>query len=588
MAVGDAAREIKSRLDIVEVISDYVRLKKSGKNYWGLCPFHSEKTPSFSVSEERQAYHCFGCGKGGDVFSFIMEIEGLDFPQALQILAPRAGVDLKSLPDVAGKKDVEGALEEALAFFKSCLMEKQEGEGARAYLRRRNLFPEDWKRFELGWAPSSWDALTRHYAKRGVPKALALESGMTAEGSRGLYDRFRGRVMFPIRNELGKLVAFGGRLIDGEGAKYINSPESPLYSKGRTLFLLDRAKKTIRESGRALLVEGYLDAIRCHLCGFEETVASLGTALTEEQASLIRKYAETCLICYDADSAGQAATLRSMYLLWEAGLDVRVVRIPRGKDPDELLSSSDGIEIFEEAIESALPLPLYHIEAKSEDLASSSKRKKALAEILEGLSRIEILDLAPQLPVIAKKLGVLPHQLAEALEKRARKKGLSLEKVKSPSSSVFNISSNPRKEEEATKIFDPVESAFCYVLWEGKVKLGDLLPQTFLPLISDPRVQRVAEALLGGESPEELELRWQIAGDSVSPAIIAAGGASLEQMGLLPEEGLEVLSSILRRRGIEREYATLKEKMLREKLTEEEILRFRDLAEDLKGRSKGA
>ena len=242
----------------------------------GLCPFHNEKTPSFHVSQERQNYHCFGCGKGGDIFTFVMETEGLDFRACLELLAARAGVMLTRRGD--GKRtggDLYEVMGEAARFF-SAQLRGPEGAAARAYLERRSLALADADRFGLGWSGSSWDALTRHLRGQGVTERQAVACGLALEGQRGgVYNRFRGRLMFPIRNVAGRVIAFGGRLVDGEGAKYINSPEGEIYSKRRNLYLLHEARSAIRERKHSILIEGYMDALRLHLCGFPEAVASL-------------------------------------------------------------------------------------------------------------------------------------------------------------------------------------------------------------------------------------------------------------------------------------------------------------------------
>ncbi|MDR1649905.1 MAG: DNA primase, partial [Synergistaceae bacterium] len=326
---NDDVRRIKDQIDIVDIVGDKVRLRPAGPGggYIGLCPFHDEKTPSFRVSRERQNFHCFGCGKGGDVFTFVMETEGLDFRAALELLAERAGVELTdSVWQKRGEKRSAISLHEVMEIagksFRA-LLSAPEGEAARAYLARRNISPETASRFELGWSSASWDTTWRTLKNAGVPPRDAVDAGLAQEGQRGgLYDRFRGRVMFPIRDVSGRLVAFGGRIVDGEGPKYINSPEGALYSKRRNLYLLHAAKKAIQEKARAILTEGYMDALRLHLHGHDETVASLGTSLTEEQAKLLKRFSSRCYICYDSDAAGQEATIRGMYTLQNFGLDV--------------------------------------------------------------------------------------------------------------------------------------------------------------------------------------------------------------------------------------------------------------------------
>ena len=402
---------VKERLDIVDVIGDRVRLRRAGRNYVGLCPFHNEKTPSFHVSQEKQNYHCFGCGKGGDIFTFVMETEGMDFSQALELLAARAGV---TLTKGQGKTKREGNLYEVLdlaAQFFSAQLRAPEGAAGRAYMERRALISQDASRFGLGWSSSSWDSLLRRLRGAGVSDRQALASGLAIEGQRGtLYDRFRGRLMFPIRDIAGRVIAFGGRLVDGEGAKYINSPEGELFSKRRNLYLLHEARNAIRERGRSILVEGYMDALRLHLCGFTEAVASLGTSLTEEQARLLKRFSDRCYICYDSDTAGQEATIRGMYILQGLGLDVQVIALPSGKDPDELLSSPGGNAAFEGAIKNARPLLLQHLASIRESLASPRTRRAGVASLMSGLVQLDPSAIAPYASELAGALGLYPHE----------------------------------------------------------------------------------------------------------------------------------------------------------------------------------
>ncbi|MGC9373037.1 MAG: DNA primase, partial [Thermovirgaceae bacterium] len=397
----DEIEEVRERLDIVDVIGDYLRLNRSGRNYRALCPFHSEKTPSFYVSPKRQTWHCFGCGRGGDLFSFVMEQEGLSFPEALRLLAERAGVALKARQSDKGAKDLYDIMNEAHAFYRK-QMQGRGAEAARAYLSRRGIDVKRAVLFELGWAPQGWDGLKRHFSTRGISLRQAVQAGLLVEGDRGTYDRFRGRILFPIKDVRGRVIALGGRIVSGEGAKYINSPESPIYSKRSSLYLLNSAKRNMREKGRAILVEGYMDALKLHLEGFTETVATLGTSLTEEQAALLKRFCEQCLICYDADIAGQEAAIRGMYLLQRAGLDMRVVTLPEGMDPDDLVSTEDGGERFEELLEKAAPLPLFHIAAKRGELADESRANGARREIIEGLAGLPVLEANRYLPEVAR------------------------------------------------------------------------------------------------------------------------------------------------------------------------------------------
>ena len=418
---SDDVREIKSRLDIVEIVGDYLPLRKNGRTHWGLCPFHNEKTPSFSVSQERQTFHCFGCGKGGDIFTFIMEAEHVEFREALEILAERSGVTLQNMHSVlavdsAGHKNIQLL---ALDFFRKSLSERT-GEAARAYLNRRSISTEECARFEIGWAPSSWDALKRFLEAQGYTQGQITESGLIAQGTNGTYDRFRGRVMFPIYALNDRLIGFGGRILDGDEAKYLNSPESPVFNKRNNLYLLNKAKISARENGSIILVEGYMDAIRAHVAGFTNTVASLGTALTDAQASLIKRVTNLCYICYDSDAAGQEAALRGMYILQRRGVTVKIVRIEGAKDPDELLVKPGGTKLFEQAIENALPLPIYHAVIRSSDITDPEKSFAAREDLLDGLASLSMFDLQPYLDRIGRELGIFAHKLQEEIAWQTR------------------------------------------------------------------------------------------------------------------------------------------------------------------------
>ena len=308
--------EIRSRADILEIVGQVVKLKRTGENWKGLCPFHSEKTPSFTVNPKRNIYHCFGCGAGGDAFSFLMRQERVAFPEAVRTLADRAGVALpdagQRAPEVDGKLEaLRRAMALAAEFYTRSLWEPG-GEKARAYLEQRGVDPEVAKRFGLGYAPESWNALLGVMARQGIGEDVLVQAGLilARQNGPGFYDRFRGRLLFPIRDVQGRVVAFGGRALSGEEPKYLNSPETPLYVKGQILYALDVARIAMRERSRAIIVEGYLDCLMAHQHGFGETVAALGTAFTPAQLGLLRRYADEVVALFDADAAGQKASSR--------------------------------------------------------------------------------------------------------------------------------------------------------------------------------------------------------------------------------------------------------------------------------------
>ena len=569
--------EIKRSINILDVIGDYVELHRAGKGYKALCPFHVEKTPSFYVMPDRQFYHCFGCGKGGDVISFVMDMEGLKFTEAVELLAKRAGIVIKSAPERGGHKSLTDVMEKALSIYRDCL-EGASGEIARRYLIKRDLPKEWWSHFEIGWAPPAWDYLWRAFSKAGIPAKAVIECGLVVEGSRGLYDRFRGRVIFPVRDVTGRLVGFGGRSLSGEGAKYINTPEGPLFHKGSCLYLLNLAKDAIRERGRAILVEGYMDAIRLHMAGFREAVASLGTALTEEQGKLLKRFTNSCYVCYDADSAGREASIRGMYILQALGLQVNIVSLPPDRDPDEFLQEKGG-KAFEDLLKKSLPLPLYHIKIREDLLNDLNLRKKVVEELIEGLSRIDLPDLAPFIPQIAAKLGMPRHALEDELlsvraniaKTRGEKKG------KRGNSSVYI-----NAEEQKKRMIDAEEAALFSLLWNDLTKRYNLNPEDIFPLISDDRLKTLIAALLNGEQPEELEERWLKSGDRFPLEALALGNAFCQQFDDKTEIW-DVIVNALKVKAMKSRYNALYSKMLKGEATRDEIEEVQKIASVLKG-----
>lgn len=389
---------MKERSDIVEIVSGYVSLKKAGRNYVGLCPFHSEKTPSFTVSPDRQMYHCFGCGVGGDVFSFIETQEGLTFPEAVKRLAERAGVELPANVGPAGQKrsiDDRKALlsvnADAEEYFKQELFGPA-GSAARSYLEKRGLSESVINDFGLGYSRPEWDGLLRHLKQKGYAPAIIEKAGLIIKRSDGdgYYDRFRGRIMFPIRDVAGNIIAFGGRVMDDSLPKYMNSPETPLYSKSNTLYGLDRAKDEARKLGYFLVVEGYLDAIACHQYGARNAVATLGTALTEGHLRLLRRFAQKIVMVFDPDPAGIRATLKSLDLFAGSGMKVNVLSLPGGDDPDAFLKRH-GYEAFAARLRDSVRLmdfALEHIAAEMPNRTIEEK-VKAARKMLELISRLQ-------------------------------------------------------------------------------------------------------------------------------------------------------------------------------------------------------
>ena len=442
MAVGVVA-EIKSRLPVADVVGETVQLKKAGTTLKGLCPFHGEKTPSFVVTPARDTWHCFGCGKHGDIFTFVMERDTLAFPEALKQLAARAGVELdeRTKREDAHNARLRTVLESAIAFYHAVLTGSKTGAPALDYLRGRGFTDETIAKHQLGWAPGGWDQLVRQLAtKRQVTPQELLEVGLASPRQRGggVYDRFRERVIFPIRDAGGHPVGLGGRILgkEGEGGadtgpKYLNSPATPLFDKSRTLYLIDRAKTAIRKTGQAVIVEGYTDALMAHQAGFENVVASLGTALTPQQVALITRYAKRIALAYDVDAAGEkagtfgATALEEVIRQLAAGDtgveldDVRVVRLPEGRDPDEVLR--DEPDRWREEVRTARPIVdhLIDVHARAHDLRTPGGQARfvdAVLPIVRNLANPVLRDA--YLGRIRQVSGVEERTLIEAMHRR--------------------------------------------------------------------------------------------------------------------------------------------------------------------------
>jgi len=358
-------QEISARLDIVDIVGETVKLTRKGNRYWGLCPFHAEKTPSFSVTPDRNMFYCFGCHAGGDIFSFVMKRDSLDFREALEMLAERAGVKLASTSGSKRELDQRKKVIEinwAAAEFYHRLLLSSEGKPACEYLFKRGINRETMDAYKLGYAPAEWNALEEYLLKKGFPEDQVKSSGLIKrnENKNSFYDLFRNRLMFPIFHYNGDIVGFGGRVLDDSLPKYINTPETDIYSKRKVLYGLFQAREAIRTANQALLLEGYMDCIKLQQTGVNNCTASLGTALTRDQASMLCRYTENVVILYDGDEAGQRETLRAADILTQEGLKVQVVTLPGGKDPDEFIEAN-GKEEFLQYIQNNM---ISHIEFK--------------------------------------------------------------------------------------------------------------------------------------------------------------------------------------------------------------------------------
>lgn len=400
--------DIKQRLDIAGVISEYVSLEKAGRNLRGLCPFHTEKTPSFFVFPERQSWRCFGCGAGGDVISFVMNREGLGFGDALRVLAQRAGVALPEKRREAARDERTDrfyAINEAAADYYHRLLETSEAaQVARGYVESRFLSPETVGEFRLGFSLNSWESLRQYLFQQGFTEAEAVAAGLLVDKEGRIYDRFRGRLMFPICDGKGRVIGFGARALDDSMPKYLNSSESPVFSKSSVLYGLDRARSAVREQGRVVIVEGYMDVLTAHQHGFRNVVASMGTALTENQIAILKGVTDHICFALDADAAGNAATLRGIEVCRNAlaetvpgdrgwlgggtqlGAEISIISMPEGRDPDEVIRENP--EVWRELVDGARPLMEFIFEANAAhyDLSRPEGKSQLSEQLLPLIS----------------------------------------------------------------------------------------------------------------------------------------------------------------------------------------------------------
>jgi DNA primase len=428
---GSFADRVKQQADIVRVVGEYVRLKKTGQNFSGLCPFHSEKTPSFAVHPVKQIYHCFGCGVGGDVFKFVMEMEKCSFPDSIRVVAEKCGIAMPAprerSPEERRENQQRSALvemhREAAAFFARQMNDTAEGRAARGYLEDRGLDRESIARFGIGFAPSAGDALYRHLKQKYPDKLLEPSGLFSRETSGRLFDRFRRRITFPIANESGKTIAFGCRALGDDMPKYLNSPESPIYSKSNVLYHLDRAKEAIRKHEFAILVEGYMDTIAVARAGFTNVVASCGTSLAEPQVKLLNRFTRSIVVNYDPDTAGQAATERSLALLLEKEFDIRVLALPGGADPDTFLKQK-GAAAYEKVLRDSPPYLDYLISrARLRDRTTAAGKLATLNFLMPYIQRVpNRLMRSEWASRIASELRVEEPVLREALRRAANER----------------------------------------------------------------------------------------------------------------------------------------------------------------------
>lgn len=422
----DQKLEIKRLSDIVKVIQEYVPLKKAGANWKACCPFHEEKTPSFIVSPSRQTFRCFGCQVGGDVFEFVMKYERVDFPEALRMLADRAGVKLRynvaDGPAAEEKAELYRLCEWAATFFMEQLGER-EGAEARKYVEKRKLDPAMIAEFRLGYAPDAWDRLSCDAKRAGFPEALIVKAGLAIRReSGGIYDRFRHRLIFPIEDARGRVIGFGGRSLDGSEPKYLNSPETPLFQKGRHLYALPQAREAAMKEGKLAVMEGYTDAIMAHQHGVKWVVATLGTALTRDHIGLIRRYASEALVVFDGDEAGRKASERSLDMFLAEDFPMKVASMPEGLDPCDCLLER-GLDVFVECLERAQELFEYRIALSKQrnDISTVAGKSAAIDEMLASLA---VMTNPAQRQIALRRLSEEFWIEESALVERLRSRGV--------------------------------------------------------------------------------------------------------------------------------------------------------------------
>jgi DNA primase len=483
----DRIEEIRNRINIVDLVSEYITLKKAGRNYLGSCPFHKEKTPSFTVNAEKQIYHCFGCGEGGNAFSFLMKINNMTFPEAVRHLAGKLGVPLPSwefTPEEKSRQDLRESLHrvnQLAADYYAKTLRSAAGSAGRGYLDKRMIKPEIIETFRLGYAPEGWRNLRDHLQREKVPLKHAEQAGLLVSRKDGdYYDRFRGRLMFPIEDINGNVIAFGGRII-GEGEpKYLNSPESSAYVKGRNLYGLARAKNAIRRDDYLIIVEGYFDLLALWNNGIPNVAATLGTALTREHVDLIKRYTGSVAVTFDTDAGGKAALERSMSLFLEKGLRAKAVVLPDGKDPDEFVSKH-GREAFLEEVEHARALVDYYIDEVIGHGRNIDDRRGALKGAIPFIAGIaDPAERDQFMKRVSERLGV-----DEELVRRE----VSLQHPAARKEEA------PRPQRPTAAGIDRVELALIQIMMENPSRIHDVVQGNVLAFFMSDTLKGLAETI---------------------------------------------------------------------------------------------
>ena len=575
-SAGYDLEEIRRRADIAEIVAPHVALRRAGRRLVGLCPFHRERTPSFTVDPEAGLWHCFGCKAGGDLFRFIEMIEKVSFSEAVELLARRLGVAPRRPADSARQRARERLLslhELASRFFRSRLM-GEAGKSALSYLAERGLSRETVEAFGLGYAPDSWDALLTAMAKRGVQGQDLARAGLVIPREGGFYDRFRNRIIFPIADATGRVVAFGGRaLAEDQQPKYLNSPESPLFQKSRVLYALDRARHAMAGAERAIVVEGYMDAIACHEAGLTETVATMGTALTQDHVDVLRRRVSRLVLALDADSAGLSGVVRNLELFVVSGLEVVVPSLPEGSDPDQVVRQL-GPERFARLLDEATPIVQWELgrilsraegRGERERMAAVDNAVSLLARVPQGADRQYYLEwvVEKQLPWVVAQLGRdssavrtgLHLELQQALVRRSRSsRGPAA--ATPPVGSGASASGRPA----AGRLQAGVLAAFLQgeelaARYGGELEEGDFAGEAHRSIFSAIRglvaeqAPVSAQAVLPRVPPEAREALAELSITEVPPERLEESVASA--VGRIFEERLRRRESLLQKRMVQ-------------------------------------
>ena len=512
--------QIRSSVDIVDIVSEYVPLQKRGRNYFGLCPFHGEKTPSFSVNQEKQIYHCFGCHVGGNVFSFLMEMERISFSEAVRTLAGRAGLTLSSVTKRGEQEETNDefyrANDLAQRYYQYLLRKDRGGARARKYLEDRGVSDRIIELFGLGYAPPEWDGLLKVAAKRSLSGEILEKAGLALlrKSGAGYYDRFRDRVMFPIFSISGRTIGFGARALEEEQEpKYLNSPETPIYHKGSVLYGLRQAKEPIGREKTAIVVEGYMDLLRLMQEGISHAVATAGTALTSDHARMLRRYAERVILVYDADPAGVSASLRSVDVLLEGDVGTYVVSLPEGYDPDRFVQER-GPDAFYQLLERAEPVVAYKLRmlAESEDLTAVDGKTRAVASLVETVSKVKN-EIRRNLMIheVSERLGVDEGAIIRAVTQMVRRERRGTGEERVPETGSLELGS--RIERELLKMII------------GRREIAERTKEEIgAACLSDGPYRRVAEMIFDlceeGRNPDAASL-INLSGDATLSALIS-------------------------------------------------------------------